>query len=349
MRAIKRPTHLFSVVLSVAIVALAMGSSLADPVEDFYRGKQVRFITAYSAGGLFDTATRIFGRHIGKFIPGKPNVWVDNMTGAGGLIATNYLANSAPRDGSVLLNLDGALLRLQALANPAAKFDARRFNWLPSPGPDIQVCWVGKQSSWHSITEAFSGSKELKMGGLAPGTFPSDNARALQAALGINLKIIDGFKGVTEIRLATESGEVDGSCSSYEGVVRSFPNELKAGDIRVIAQIGEKPWPGLENVPNAIDLAKSERSKWLLRVAVIGPNDINRLFTLPAGVPAERVAAMRKAFDATFADPEFQADIEKARVVLRRIPIERIQEVSLLWLDMPAADKKELQKILKIS
>jgi tripartite-type tricarboxylate transporter receptor subunit TctC len=198
---------LFSVVLSVAIVALAVGSSRADPVEDFYRGKQVRFITAYSAGGLFDTATRIFGRHIGKFIPGKPNVWVDNMTGAGGLIATNYLANSAPRDGSVLLNLDGALLRLQALANPAAKFDARRFNWLPSPGPDIQVCWVGKQSSWHSITEAFSGSKELKMGGLAPGTFPSDNARALQAALGINLKIIDGFKGVTEIRLATESGE----------------------------------------------------------------------------------------------------------------------------------------------
>jgi len=82
---------------------------------------------------------------------------------------------------------------------------------------------------------------------------------------------------------------------------------------------------------------------------VIGPNDINRLFTLPAGVPADRVAAMRKAFDATFADPEFQAEIEKARVVLRRIPIERIQEVSLLWLDMPAADKKELQKILKIN
>ena len=271
------------------------------------------------------------------------------MTGAGGLIATNYLANGAPRDGSVLLNLDGALLRLQALGNPAAKFDARIFNWLPSPGPDIQVCWVGKQSNWHSITEAFSGSKELKMGGFAPGTFPSDNARALQTALGINLKIVDGFKGVTEIRLATESGEVDGSCSSYEGVFRSFPKELKAGDIRVIAQIGEKPWPGLENVPNAIDLAKSERSKWLLRVAVIGPNDINRLFTLPPGVPAERIAAIRKAFDATFADPEFQADIEKARVVLRRISVERIKEVALLWLDMPAADKKELQKILRIN
>ena len=256
-------------------------SAQADPVADFYRGKQVRFITGYSAGGLFDLSTRIFSRHIGKFIPGRPNLWVDNMTGAGGLIATNYVANSAARDGSVMLNLDGALLRLQALGNPSAKFDARKFNWLPSPGPDIQVCWVSKQSGWTSITEAFGTSKELKLGGLAPGTFPSDNARALQTALGVNLKIVDGFKGVTEIRLATESGEVDGSCSSYEGVQRSFPRELKSGDIRVIAQIGEKPWPGLERVPNAIDLAKSERGKWLLRVAVIGPNDINRLFTLP--------------------------------------------------------------------
>ena len=183
------------------------------------------------------------------------------MTGAGGLIATNYLANAAPRDGSVILNLDGALLRLQALGNPSAKFDARLFNWLPSPGPDIQVCWVGRQSAWTSIAEAVGSTKELKLGGLAPGTFPSDNARILQAALGVNIKLVDGFKGVTEVRLATDSGEVDGSCSSYEGVQRSFPKELKSGDIRVIAQIGEKPWPGLERVPNAIDLAKTERGK----------------------------------------------------------------------------------------
>jgi tripartite-type tricarboxylate transporter receptor subunit TctC len=317
--------------------------------RDFYQGKQLRFITGYSAGGLFDIATRIFARHVGKHIPGSPSLWVENMTGAGGLIATNFLANSASRDGTVLLNLDGALLRLQALGNPAAKFDARQFNWLPSPGPDIQVCWVGKVSSWTSITEGMGSSKELKLGGLAPGTFPSDNARVIQAATGMNLKVVDGFKGVTEIRLATESGEVDGSCSSYEGVQRSFPRELKSGEIKVIAQIGEKPWPGLERVPNVLDLAKTEKAKDLLRVAVIGPNDINRLFTLPPGVPAERVAALRTAFDATFNDPEFKAEVEKARVVLRPISVERIKEVALLWLDMPESDKKELQQILKIN
>jgi tripartite-type tricarboxylate transporter receptor subunit TctC len=130
MRTSKIRGYLVPVFLSLLMLLMRAASCQADSVEEFYRNKQVRFITAYSAGGLFDTATRIFGRHIGKFIPGKPNVWVDNMTGAGGLIATNYLANNAPRDGSVLLNLDGALLRLQALGNPAAKFDAR----IPSTG-----------------------------------------------------------------------------------------------------------------------------------------------------------------------------------------------------------------------
>jgi tripartite-type tricarboxylate transporter receptor subunit TctC len=182
------------------------------------------------------------------------------------------------------------------------------------------------------------------MGGLAPGTFPSDNARA-QTALGINLKIVDGFKGVTEVRLATRAARwtvpalLMKACSF-------FPNSRPA--ISGSSRRSEKPWPGLKTCPT-LSIWPERAEQGLLRVAVIGPNDINRLFTLPAGVPADRVAAMRKAFDATFADPEFQADIEKARVVLRRISVERIQEVALLWLDMPAADKKELQKILKIN
>lgn len=347
-----RPNEvLASVVVALILFLISVGSAIAQSdqsVADFYRGKQVRFITAYSAGGLFDTATRLFARYLVKYVPGRPQVWVDNMTGAGGLIATNYLYNGAVRDGTVMLNLDGALLRLQALGNSAAKFDARQFNWLPSPGPDIQVCWVSKASGWTSIAEALGSSKELKLGGLAPGTFPSDNARTLQAALGINMKIVDGYKGVNDIRLAVDSGEVDGSCSSYEGVTRAFPKELKAGDIRVIAQVGEKPWPGLEQVPNALDLAKTERGRRLLRVVIIGPNDINRLFTLPPGVPPERVEALRKAFDATFNDAEFQADVEKARMVLRPISVERIKEVALLWLDMTEKEKRELQQLLHI-
>jgi tripartite-type tricarboxylate transporter receptor subunit TctC len=339
---------LIALFAAVFMVTGAASAQQDKSVADFYRGKQLRFISGYSAGGLFDTATRIMARHVGKFIPGNPTLWVDNMTGAGGLIATNYLAKAAPRDGTVLLNLDGALLRLQALGNPSAQFDAREFNWLPSPAPDLQVCWVGKERGWSSIHEAFGGRRELKLGGLAPGTFPSDTARTLQTAIGLNIKLVDGFKGVSEIRMAMESGEVDGSCSSYEGVKRAFPKELQTGDIGVILQIGDAPWPGLENVPNALDFAKTERAKRLLRVAVIGPNDINRLFTLPPGVPPERVGAVRQAFDAAFNDPEFKAEVEKSRLVLRPISVDKIKEVASTWLEMPPAEKKEMQQILQI-
>jgi tripartite-type tricarboxylate transporter receptor subunit TctC len=319
-----------------------------DPVERFYRGKTIRFITGYSAGGIFDNATRVFSRHVGRYIPGHPNVWVDNMTGAGGMIATDHVYNNSPRDGTVMLNLDGALLRAQALGTDAVKFDGRRFNWLPSPGPDLQVCWVTRASGWTSLAEAAGSAKELKLGGLGPGTFPSDNARLLQSALGLKLKLVDGYKGVSDVRLAAESGEIDGSCSSLEGVRRSFPEQLKSGEIKLIGQVDEKPWPGIEQVPNALDLAKTDRGKRLLRIGIIGPNDINRLFTLPPAVPPERVEALRKAFTATFNDAEFKAEVEKSRMVLRMIPVERIKEVVSLWLEMPDKDKKELQQILTI-
>jgi tripartite-type tricarboxylate transporter receptor subunit TctC len=337
----------------ILMVAFAVGPTPAlpaqtDAVARFYRGQTIRFITGYSAGGMFDNATRVFSRHVGKYIPGNPNVWVDNMTGAGGMIATNYVYNNSPRDGTVMLNLDGALLRAQALGNAAVRFDGRRFNWLPSPGPDIQVCWVTRASGWTSLAEAIGSAKELKLGGLGPGTFPSDNARLLQAALGLKLKIVDGYKGVTDVRLAAESGEVDGSCSSLEGVKRSFPEQLKSGDIKVIGQVDEKPWPGLEQVPNAVDLAKTEKGKRLLRIGIIAPNDINRLFTMPPGVPPERVEALRKALIATYNDPEFKTEVEKSRMVLRLISVERIKEIVSLWLDMPETDKKELQQILNI-
>jgi tripartite-type tricarboxylate transporter receptor subunit TctC len=166
--------------------------------------------------------------------------------------------------------------------------------------------------------------------------------------LGLNLRLVEGFKGVSEIRLAMESGEVDGSCSSYEGVKRAFSKELQTGEIRVILQVGETKWPGLENVPNALDLAKTAKAKRLLQVAIVGPNDINRLFTLPPGVPAERVKALQHAFGETFKDPEFKADVAKARLVLRPISVDKIKEIASSWLDMPQEDKKELQQILKI-
>ncbi len=319
----------------------------AQAAESFYRGKTLRFITGFSAGGAFDNYTRATARYLSKHLPGSPNVVVENMTGAGGLLATNYTFNVAPKDGTVLVNIDGAVIRLQALGQPGVEFDARRFNWLPSPGPDIQSCWVTAQSGWTSIGQAMGSSRELILGGLGPGSFPTDNARILQAALGLNMKLVDGYGGVNNVRLAAEGGEVDGSCSSYEGVRRSFAEQLQSGEIRVIAQVAEGAWPGLEQVPNALDLAPTESGKRLIRLGIIGPNDINRLFALPPGVPPERVAAMRQAIQATYDDPEFKTELERSQLYLRPIPVQRIDQVIAEWLDLSADQKAELKEILK--
>ena len=270
------------------------------------------------------------------------------MTGAGGLLATNHAFNVAPKDGTFLVNLDGAVVRLQALGQPGVEFDARRFNWLPSPGPDIQSCWVTRQSGWSSIAEAIGSSRELVLGGLGPGSFPSDNARMIQAALDLNMRLVDGYAGVNNVRLAAEGNEVDGSCSSLEGVRRSFSEQLQTGEIRLIAQVDERPWPGLEQVPNALDLARTDRAKRLLRLGIIGPNEINRLFALPPGVPPERVEAVRQALLATYEDPEFKSELERAQMFLRPISVERISTVVGEWLDLGAEQKEEMRAILKL-
>lgn len=317
-------------------------------VAEFYKNKRLTFITGYTAGGSFDLITRLVVRHIGKYIPGQPASLVQNMPGAGGLIATNYVYSRVPRDGTVILNLDGGLVRLQALGAKAIDFDAKRFNWLPAPAPDLRVCWVTKASGWSSLAEAVNSTKPLILGGLTPGSAPSDTPRILKAALELNLKLVEGYKGGADMALAAHRREIDGGCFTYESTRHAFPAELKSGEIRIIGQVSEKPWPGLEGVPMALELAKTDKGKRLIRAGIIGPNDINRLFTLPPDVPAERVQAIRKAFDATLNNPEFNQDMERAGVYLRPVSVKRIEEVVSNLLGMPVEEREEIKNILGI-
>ena len=317
-------------------------------VAEFYKNKRLVFITGYTAGGSFDLITRLVVRHITKYIPGQPSGIAQNMPGAGGLIAANHVYSRAPRDGTVILNLDGGLVRLQALGGKGIEFDAKSFNWLPSPAPDLRVCWVTKASGWSSLAEAVKSTKPLIIGGLTPGSAPSDVPRILKAALELNLQLVDGYKGGADIAVAAQRRELDGGCFTYASTRHSFSAELKSGEIRLIGQVSEKPWPGLEGVPMALELAKTEKAKRLIRLGIIGPNDINRLFTLPPDVPEERVETMRRAFDATLNDPKFNQDMERAGVYFRPVSEKRIKEVVSGLLDMPVKEREEIKEILAI-
>jgi tripartite-type tricarboxylate transporter receptor subunit TctC len=204
--------------LSATIAALSLVAIPRAPAEEFYKGKTITFVVGFSAGGGFDTYTRLIARHFAKHIPGNPTVVVENKTGAGSLIAANYIYNQAPHDGTVIGNWIGPLVLQQVLGNKAAKFDGRKFGWLGVPTPDSGVCALTKASGIKTMDDWFKSKRPIKIGGTAPGSTTDDVPNLLQAALGLPMKLVEGYKGTAKIRLAAESGEIDGGCWAWESI-----------------------------------------------------------------------------------------------------------------------------------
>ena len=197
--------------LLLAIILAPVGVQGAAADQDFYRGKTIRIVVGFAAGGGFDAYARIIARHMGRHIPGNPAMLVDNMTGAGRRVAANYLFR-APADGLVIGNFIGSLILQQILGDKGIEFDGRRFEWLGAPVQDENVCALTKASGINSLDDWFAAKKPVKLGGEAPGANDSDAPRILKAALGLPIQLIEGFKGTSNIRIAAEAGEVDGGC-----------------------------------------------------------------------------------------------------------------------------------------
>jgi tripartite-type tricarboxylate transporter receptor subunit TctC len=296
--------------LTLALFAgLGMAYAHADPVADFYAGRTVSMIVSTSAGGGYDTLTRTIARHIGKHIPGHPTIVVRNMPGAGGITATNYLYANAERDGSVLglIQNDPPLEPLFA-AEPM-RFDPVQFNWLGTPSTETAMVLL-----WHSVpVNSLAGlrNRVTAMGASGAYSTPAFYGRLLNATLGTKMKIISGFPGQNDAFLAMERGELDGYPSVFYSALSSTrPTWLSEKKAKAILQYGPDKLPALGDVPFAPDLVADPQDKALLQVA-FAPLALGRPLLMPPGVPADRVAAMRRALMATFADPDFLADAKK--------------------------------------
>jgi tripartite-type tricarboxylate transporter receptor subunit TctC len=311
-----------------AIVTLGLGNlSNAASVEDFYKGKNVRIVVGFSAGGGFDTYARALARHMSKHIPGTPSVVVENMTGAGSLIAANHVFKVARPDGLTIGHFIGGLFLGQVLGQPGIEFDARKFEYIGAPISDHVVCAMTKASGITSVERWMASKTPVKMGGIAPGTSTPDNAtRILKAALGLPIQLVTGYKGTADVRLAAEAGEVAGGCWGWDSVSVTWRKALDTGDAVVVLQANRKTHPELANIPQAIKFAKSEEGRKMIDVGIHGDSDIVRTYTLPPGTPKDRVQALRKAFDATLTDPEFVADAKKSRLNIGPIPVEDIEK-----------------------
>jgi tripartite-type tricarboxylate transporter receptor subunit TctC len=319
-------------------------------VADFYRGKTIRLITGGSAGGGYDIYSRFIARYIGKFIPGNPNVIVENMPGAGMVPAANHLYGVAAKDGTVIGNVSVGVVVQQMLGNPAVQFDSAKFNYLGLPALDYSLCWATKASGFKSLVETIGpDGKEFVIGSNAPGSAFEDDPKVLREALGAKLKIISGYKGTAEVLLAMDQGEVQGICglSIGSGKAGTAWEKVQSGDYVVISQNTEAPLKELPGVPTAFELAKTAEARQLIHYGITLISHVQRQFLTPPDVPAERVAALREAFAKTLADKEFLADAEKGKLDISPMTWQQAEQFVRELVTMPAAVKARLQPVLQ--
>jgi len=279
--------------------------------QDFLRDKTLTFIVGYSPGGTYDQYTRLLARHIGKHVSGNPTRVVENMPGAGGIIAANHLYNRVKPDGLTIAAWASPLILQQIMGNEATKFDARKVGWLGIPGPYDTACHFNQQSGIKSVDDWFAAKRPLKIASIGPGTSLSDVPKLLKAALNLPLEMVEGYKGGAEARLAVESGEVDGLCASWQATKVSWRNQMETGKIHVVLQATLKSHPELKKVPLAINYAKTEEARTLLRVA-----DNVHVYQFPfstaPGTLPDRLQVLQQAFVQTLRDSELISEAKKA-------------------------------------
>jgi tripartite-type tricarboxylate transporter receptor subunit TctC len=300
--------------LPLLVSAWLATPALAASVEEFYRGKTIHFVVGASAGGGYDTYTRLIARYFGQYVPGRPATVVQNMPGAGMLIAANYIYNSAPRDGTYIGHWSGPLILQHLLGNPAVQFEGRKFGWLGMPTADALVCITTERSGIRSAEDWRKAKTRVKLGAIGPGTSGTDDTKLLAAATGFPIQLVEGYKGTADIRVAAEAGEVDGTCAfGWQSAKVTWAKALQAKQVHVVLQTMLESHPELKGVPLAIEYARTEEGKKLLQIAadVYGKQ---RLYSLPPQVPEPRVRALQRAFMETLRDPQLLAEAAKAKL-----------------------------------
>jgi tripartite-type tricarboxylate transporter receptor subunit TctC len=301
--------------LIFTLVGILLWAPQPAPGQDsFYKGKSIRVVVATSAGGGFDAYTRTMTRHMGKHIPGNPSFIVENMPGAGHLIGANHIYKAAKPDGLTIGHFIGGLFLQQLLGKPGIEFDSLKFEYVGVPAQDNFMIGVHKSTGITSIEQWLSSKTMIKFGGVGVGSATDDIPKVLGAAIGLPFQLVSGYKGTADVRLAFNSGEVNGICNSWESFKATWSKELAAGEVVIVLQNVAKPHPDQPKLPLAINYAKTEEGQKLVRALIHSVGPTARPYVLPPGTPKDRVQILRKAFIDTVKDPEFLADASKARL-----------------------------------
>jgi len=301
--------HMTTIRMLPLAAALAI-SAFAGAAQAQGVGKVPTMIIGFGPGGGYDLWGRVVARHIGKFLPGSPNLVTQNMPGAGSYVAASWIYNIAPKDGSVIgiIARDAALGPLTGA--DGARFDATKMTWLGTPVTETNVCIANATSAVKSVDDLYT--KELIIGDTGPGTGTRSYPLALNALLGMKFKLVSGFPSSSDVFLAMERGEVDGMCESLDSVIGKRPDWLATKKVRILFQGGAEPNPHVD-APFVLDLAKTEAQKAEITFLYAGQG-IGRPFVAPPNLPADKLKLLRDAFDKTMKDPEFIADAKRQKL-----------------------------------
>jgi tripartite-type tricarboxylate transporter receptor subunit TctC len=331
-------------ILAVLGAAVVVGFGAAS-AQEFYKDKTLTFIVGYSPGGTYDQYTRLIARHIGRHVPGNPSRIVENMTGAGGIIAANHLYNRVKPDGLTIGAWAAPLILQHIMGNEATKFDGRKVGWVGIPAPYDTACHFSRESGIRTMDDWLAAKRPMKIGSIGPGTSLSDVPKLLKAALNLPLEVVEGYKGGAEARLAVESGEVDGLCASWQATKVTWRSQMQAGKIYVVLQATLKPHPELKNIPLAINYAKTDEARTLLRVAD-NVHVYQFPYSAPPGTPAERLQLLQHAFVKTLRDPDLLAEAKKADLEIEPIDGATTAKTFAGLYELPPALIAKLKELL---
>ncbi|MCC6888047.1 MAG: hypothetical protein IT536_05870 [Hyphomicrobiales bacterium] len=307
----------------IALACAALLMIAAPSAAQDYTGKPMRLYIGFGPGGGYDTYGRLVARHIGRHLPGNPGVIPQNMPGAASLTLANFLANSAPRDGTALAILNQAMPIEQYLLDSNVKYDAQAFNWIGRVSSAVEMAIV-----WHTVPVMRIEDvrrRETIMGGTGPASSTVLMPYLLNNLAGMKFKVITGFNGTTEIALAMERGEVEGSATPLESLTSYRADWVRDKKIRILLQYTAERDPEVADIPSMVEMGATEEARQILRFYAMGA-EFGRSITAPPGLPPAVVATLRRAFDAMLADPSFLEDVKRAGLPLKPWSGARLQQ-----------------------
>jgi tripartite-type tricarboxylate transporter receptor subunit TctC len=332
--------HPMKFIASVGLLAaFASCPASAQTAEQFYKGRQIELAIGYPPAGSNDFYARMLARHLGRHIPGNPNIVPQNRPGAGSFLALGYVYGVAPKDGSVIgIGAPTAPLD-EKLGTQGVRFKTAELNWIGRVDSLINIVFLWHTAPVKTVADALK--TEAKLSGTGVGSTVSIYPTVMNQVLGTKFKLIMGYKGSNDAQLAVERGEVEGHSTSWTAVKVAHPDWRPDKKINVIVQFSLKKHPELQDVPTVVELARNDEERQVLS-AVVNAAEIGTAFFTSPGVPKDRVETLRRAFDATMKDPEFLAEAERTKLTVGPLPGEELQK---LVADVAAISPAILEKV----